>query len=118
MFSGDAANKLPFALASINLTAALAKLLGIAHFTKSTSRRRSNFWPLFEDSNAFYELHFIALLALIDEWTAKDYEVNSDAFPKVLDETRGKVRRWLAQGPLTIDDLKKIAERMDNIQVV
>eukprot|EP01138_Halocafeteria_seosinensis_P005864 gb/GECG01005994.1/.p1 GENE.gb/GECG01005994.1/~~gb/GECG01005994.1/.p1 ORF type:complete len:458 (+),score=61.15 gb/GECG01005994.1/:1-1374(+) len=118
LFTGDQTRHLPFALASINLTAALAKALGIAHFTKSIDRQKRSYWPLFEHNSAFHELHFIALLALYQEWADNAYEVNSSNFPKALASISKKVEKWLSRAPLTLEDLQAVAKEKDNVEAL
>eukprot|EP01038_Epipyxis_sp_PR26KG_P004187 gene4187-5958_t len=95
----------PFAIVGVNITLLLSELLYLKdgkYLNVST-----NFWELFRDSEAFYQIFNICFIHVDSLWTYRQ-SVRAD-FGKIIGEVKQIVSQILARGPTTTEEFKLIA---------
>ncbi|OQS04244.1 hypothetical protein THRCLA_03514 [Thraustotheca clavata] len=98
----------PVCVAGINLTCMLAGLLKLGD--GSYEETEENYWRLFEEPSAFYELYFYAFLKMDQIWHRS--QATYMQFGDVLKATKRLVRYALAQGPTNLTEFAAFTEKV------
>lgn len=95
----------PFAIVGINLTLMLIELF---HLRDSNfAHTKTNFWSLFEEPFAFYEVFCLCFLHLDQMWVSRN-STRAD-FGKLIGEVKALMSQILAVGPQNVEEFKLIA---------
>lgn len=98
-------SKYPFAIVGINVTLLLADVLKLSNM--GFLGIRANYWELFEDEEAFFEIFSYCFMAMDTIWRQRK-AVRAD-FGKITGEIKEKMKVILGRGPKSIRDFKLVA---------
>ena len=73
------------------------------------------YYKLFEDPDAFYELHALALVYLGTLWRTK--RLRQAHLAQALSNVEQKVTEWLSSGPASADQLHRYVVEKEGIRV-
>ena len=95
----------PFAIVAVNITLLLGEILNLRD--QQYLMMQANYWELFEDRVAFYEVFSTCIVYVDHIW--KTNNLTRSDFSKLIGETKNKVSSVLQKGPKSVNDFQLIS---------
>lgn len=95
----------PFAIVGINMTLLLSDVLKLSK--SAFLSERANYWELFEDADAFYEIFSFCFMYMDTIWRSRG--ATRPDFGKLTFELKESVTKVLKRGPKSVNEFKMIA---------
>lgn len=95
----------PFAIVAVNITLLLSEILNLRD--QQYLMMQTNYWELFEDRIAFYEVFCTCIIFVDNNW--KQNNLTRSDFSKLIGETKSKVSSVLQRGPKSLVDFQTIS---------
>jgi len=95
----------PFAIVAVNITLLLSEILNLRD--QQYLMMQANYWELFEDRVAFYEVFCSCIIYVDRSW--KNNNLTRADFSKLINETKSRVSTVLQKGPKSLNDFQIIS---------